>query len=286
MKEVYHILGDALFEQWADIYRYSNTLTGNDALTRSTNSEDFINSLNENEEEGEGEEIKQHIKDNPYIAVCGGAPRDWSLGIPARDIDMYILFTREMFKVYRKRLQDKFGGDYESSYLSTIKSFFIMAGLKDKVDFELTSKTKEEEETGYKSKIGIEVVLSLKFKGVEFDLIFVNAAAYIDIFYERNMYVTDATYVPSRGSSSFLLNVDSLTPEEFICFTFDFNICKCYYDQRTGDVVRMFSAEEDFKNKTLSLVKKQGTQLSQSIYKHYPKLVKKFPDFKFNPIIS
>lgn len=242
----------------------------------------------------------EEITDNPFIVVAGGAARDWHMGNPARDIDMYLLiknfndFHKQMFgkwpnKVYQdpQILRDYYINSGLESDLLRRTPLLVWIGdylVEKGIGFTRMRDKSYSKENHYRDNAFMTAVVEVEIQGQEFDLIFFSGE-------RTGSIVVKEHEKPARVEFNVTINNTVLGDKatmsfgDFVISTYDFNICKAYYDFNVGSIITCDYFIEDVNNKTLTIV--QGLpagSLKHGIFKHYPKLQQKFPDFKFNPI--
>lgn len=231
----------------------------------------------------------------PYITVAGGAPRDWYLERPARDIDMYILI-KDFDKFFHKRFGEWPSRFYKEPELereyftdkpenrtplavwlgdTLLQHGFKLTRLKDKTRML---------DNQYNGCRFMRSVIEIDVDGHTFDLIFFDSYARGTIVYKENNDKTGIEF--DTTIEKFVLGDNpKLSFGEFVVATFDFNICKVFYDFTLEQIITCDYFVEDVENKTLTILQGvSNSSLKQGIFKHYPKLQDKFPSFRFNPV--
>lgn len=85
---------------------------------------------------------------------------------------------------------------------------------------------------------------------------------------------------------SFQLMQVSCKPRRFVVDTFDFGLCMIGMDYK-GDIYCAKEFIEDMNNKTLTLYVRSTItkeQIGHSLKDHYPRILKKYPDFKLSVV--
>lgn len=231
----------------------------------------YTNLINEDENK---EEI-DYLNYAAPIAVCGGAPRDWNIGKPASDIDMYIAISNLSLKLM---LNFNNSGKIKlKSLINYIENYFVNKGFTKDVDFKIESSTNNIKYVGTNY---IDCVISFNYKGLEFDLIFIDIYKITNISYFNNNELCNLQVSFNQANKTFGFSFN-----EFITSTYDFNISKFSYDLNNNKIIPTYEGLKDIEDKTLTLNKHISensiSRLKCSMFKHYPKLAKKFPDYKF-----
>ena len=247
------------------------------------------------------DETLEYIENNPYVVLAGGAARDWWRGQPAKDMDMYIMLhnVREFWGSCNRKLGVK-GSliDYKNNN-GVERNYFvddpknkdkrnpIMAYIGDKMIENGMLFTKLVDKTiagDYRNQF-IACVFEMHLDGHVFDLIFMDSSKAGPVYLPSKKTFWRLSFLDFSREEDEL--VKDPTPGAFVISTYDYNICRAYYDFNAQRVVVMDEFIEDFKNKTLTIYSGCDTNLlHNAIYRHLPKLVEKFPNFKFNPVKS
>lgn len=256
------------------------------------------------------EDYLEDVRKNAYITVAGGAPRDWYLGMPARDMDMYFLTSD--FDKFFKNLSN---GQYPSQWYvrkgavrvvggveSLERDYFgnnqvnrspLLIWLGDRLienGYMFTKlKDKSYGEGVYKNPV-IACVFELELEGHTFDLIFLTnkkeGVVYVDE-YKSFVRITATNYLKNERvdpNTGLTINHAHGSFGDFVIGTYDFNICRAYYDFSSEEIVTSQHFLDDINNKTLTIMNGSDRGLLyRAIFNHYAKLKVKFPDFTFNP---
>ena len=180
----------------------------------------------------------------PSAIITGGAPRNWHVGMVAKDIDIFLM-------------QDASG-----------KLDQIVYDLRKNPDdlVQLKGQVEEEVEEPVKLDGGVLGVFVSK-KTVDYDPNDIIEVWELEVRGEKIQWV-------------FLNQQRCSTPKEFVMETFDFEICKMFF---TDGVIELSpGAQHDFDNKILSLSVESLTQHDRlySLPGRAAKMQKLFPSFK------
>jgi hypothetical protein len=179
---------------------------------------------------------------DPYACVLGGAPRDWFMGNPAQDIDIYIKCPHNM-KHYEIRERER---RYTKLLGYSVNQKKSVGEPAKKGEFKPKPKSNgfdiETDDMEYHSMPCLKDVFGVRYKGLSMDLIFVGGQ---DLF-------TETAY------------------EEF-----DSSICKIGWRDKDD----VFRTDYDF-SVTIKTKEIRYYNKVKPTSKHVVKLLKRFPDFK------
>jgi hypothetical protein len=265
---------------------------------------DILYKIGYTQEEIEDDDFVEDIDEvlsGADIVLAGGAPRDWYFGNAARDMDIYIC-PNEFDKTLYDLCGEKYYGIYYRAKLAFAampeRDFHLSRLLKDKEEgknillevlgdnllsngVNFTSlRDKSVGETDYTNPF-IRLVYELKFNGCQFDLIFLKSNAEGPVVFK----LAEENITFQTTSPKDMLSTGDFSFGDFVVSTYDFDICRAYYDISLDEVFVNDLFLSEIKNKTLTIYGEYGTRsLHATVFKHYNKLKIKFPDFEFNPI--
>lgn len=201
--------------------------------------------------------VIKDLVENPFMVVAGGAPRDWYLGNPCRDVDVYIyVHTKYISNIDVLLKNTQKGASF--SFLNFVQNF----GL----NFDLVTEKTNNRWMQYGKNQLISVV-EVTYKGLTFDLIFkaLNKEQMLPDYSKESLVKTCPMKYIMKGQIF-----------ESIWNTYDTNVCEFGFDYKTNTILKSPRAELGLSEKVLRV-----NVIGNDMYwiKHYNKLVDKFPDF-------
>jgi hypothetical protein len=293
-KEVFDVLKEFMRDETLKIYNLDVESLKKDF---DGDSEDFY----------ESEDI-YGLVESPFITVCGGAPRDWYFGNPANDIDMYI-GVKHMTKWYdgfrsaeseADRITcldyDFYGplchGWYGNSLYNDPKKDFKTVPERNFFSEECVNNAMkilgkflikrgitfthlyDKSYRFYKQEYAIScmsLVFEMTYKGQVFDLIFIDLDKKTGLF-DKDMNFTYLKFLDKEWDGTF---------GQYIYGTYDFDICRAEWNPQLDQITVSQSFIESLNSNKINLYSCIPVNcLRNAIFKHYPKLIAKFPNMK------
>lgn len=195
------------------------------------------------------------ILDSRFMNVlAGGAPRDWTFGKTASDLDFYVVVSTKETEII-KTLEELFNSKI------TIK--WCCYRFKESDGQKKTAKSVSEYSEGEHSSFNSDTIAILEtvYKDIDVDFI-INSSS------DLNSKITNKEIT----KNSFY--------EEFIKPTFDIGLCMIYYAD--NKIVKTKEFENDFLNKQITFYIENLYSFSSlviNIKNHFSKIIRKFPDY-------
>ena len=191
--------------------------------------------------------------------IAGGAPRNWIVGKVANDIDIFFLDYRE------------------DSLIQSLQSgnFTKMKGSKEKKKNKLK---KLKRKSAFLDGLAPAAETAENYIGVGVDGEF----RLIKSIWNKTWDDIEVQFIILNYENCVNAGIESL--QEFVEKTFDFNICKIWYEANSKSIIPSESAMQDFESKTLtvSIGDMIKYQRLTTLAKRSAKLQSYFPNHKIN----
>jgi hypothetical protein len=203
-------------------------------------------------------ETRQTMIDNPFVVIGGGAPRDWSLNQPCRDVDIYIYIDTFWVSLMDKQTKAPYNSA-RNPYMS-IKEYLEKKGLTNLSD-------KSNNRGGDYGSNKVMYVVGAEYKGMTFDLIFMTLRKTVAFFsIDNDNYFSNSPFNLIKQGKML----------ESIWMTYDVNICQFAYEWQGDKILFSSKAEKGMQDKIIEI---SFFDNDMKWVSHFQKLVKKFPEF-------